>query len=156
MSQTEVMTRTEWIALGTRLYGDDSSRWEFRCAACGHVQSGRSVKARNPKVQDLSDWIWCHCEGRYNEGVGCDWSLFGLFTIHKREVVDDRGGIDQKRVELTRLLRAREADLFALEVWQANFPGKNPDYRRPNIISLRDRAGHYGLPVFLFAAEPTE
>jgi hypothetical protein len=145
MSAIEVMTRTEWIALGARLYGESSHLWEFRCPACGHVQSGASVKARSPDVKDLSDWIWCDCEGRYTPGVGCDWSLFGLFTIHKREVVDDRGGLDGKRRELLSALYARE---FALTF---------PDERGVNIISLRERASyHGGLPVFLFAAEPTE
>jgi hypothetical protein len=96
-------------------------------------------------VKDLSEWIWCHCEGRYVKGVGCDWSLFGFFPVHRREVIDDRGGVDAKRRELVSVLYGRE---FALTF---------PDERDVNIIRLRDRASiHGGLPVFRFAAESEE
>lgn len=87
-----VMSRADWLELGTRLYGPDPREWKFRCVRCGNVQSHASVKARNPQIGDTSNWIFFSCEGRHTSGVGCDWTLGGLFTIHKLEVLDDRDG----------------------------------------------------------------
>lgn len=86
------LTREEWLKLAVRLYGKDATKWKFRCVRCGHVQSHESVKAANPDIGDTSNWIFFSCEGRWREGVGCDWTLGGLFTIHKVEVLDDRDG----------------------------------------------------------------
>jgi len=83
------MSFAEWQALGKKLYGDDPRKWEFRCVRCGNVQSHASVTARNPQIGHVWRWISYACEGRHTDGVGCDWSLGGLFRIHTREVVDD-------------------------------------------------------------------
>jgi hypothetical protein len=92
MEAVERMSRVDWFELGTKLYGPDPRKWEFRCVFCAHVQSHEAAKARKPDIGDTSNWIFCCCEGRYNKDVGCDWTLGGLFRIHKREVVDDREG----------------------------------------------------------------
>jgi hypothetical protein len=44
---------------------------------------------RNPALQadNVSAWVFMSCEGRYTKGVGCDWTLGGLFRIHTLEVV---------------------------------------------------------------------
>jgi hypothetical protein len=62
---------------------------KFRCVMCGNVQSGASVCARNPeiKLEDTVNWIFFACEGRHTDGVGCDWTLGGLFQLHRLEVV---------------------------------------------------------------------
>jgi len=84
------MTRDEWIALGRKLYGEDMRKWKFRCVQCGNVQSHESVTERNPEIRNTSNWIFFSCEGRKTEGVGCDWTLGGLFKIHRLEVFDDQ------------------------------------------------------------------
>lgn len=86
------MTRPQWLERGRELYGDDPRKWKFRCVQCGNVQSHESVTARNPEIRDTSSWIFFSCEGRHTDGVGCDWTLGGLFQIHKLEVIDDRDG----------------------------------------------------------------
>lgn len=87
----EKMTHAEWNALGEKLYGEDRTKWEFRCVNCGHVQSHAAVKARDLTIGDTSNWIYFSCEGRMHKGHGCDWTLGGLFRIHKRVVVHDDG-----------------------------------------------------------------
>jgi len=87
----ERMSFAEWKALGKKLYGDDPRQWEFRCVQCGNVQSHASVTKRNPQIGNTSTWIYYSCEGRHTDGVGCDWTLGGLFRIHQREVDDEKG-----------------------------------------------------------------
>ena len=87
------LTHDEWLARGRELYGDDSRKWKFRCVICGNVQSHESVTTRNPKINPkithTSNWIYCECEGRHTEGIGCDWTLGGLLKAHKLEVIDE-------------------------------------------------------------------
>lgn len=89
----KTMTVKEWRARGEALYGKNEREWKFRCVKCGNVQSAVLVDERNPEQigQIKSNWIYFACEGRKTAGVGCDWSLGGLFTIHKLEVIDERG-----------------------------------------------------------------
>lgn len=78
----------EWVKVATSLYGDKATAWRFRCVACGHVQSVDNIRAIRPSL-DLGDWRgWIHfsCIGRRIDGVGCDWSLGGLFKIHTVQV----------------------------------------------------------------------
>lgn len=82
------MTREAWLARGRELYGEDMRQWKFRCVACGHIQSHELAKTRNPDIGDTSRWIYFSCEGRRNDQVGCDWTLGGLFQIHKLVVTD--------------------------------------------------------------------
>ena len=77
----------EWKAEAIRLYGRDERNWRFKCPNCGHVQCGKEVRERNPSlIGTISDWITCNCEGRHTPGIGCNWTLGGLFQIHKVEV----------------------------------------------------------------------
>jgi len=87
------MELKQWLARGTELYGDNMRAWRFRCVACGNVQSAELVDARNPELVGVnkSSWIYFACEGRHTAGVGCDWSLGGLFTIHRLEVIPPDG-----------------------------------------------------------------
>ena len=78
--------RTDWLKIAEALYGTDARKWEFKCPACGNVQSHESVTARNPDIGTTLDWIYQACEGRKTSGVGCDWSLYGLFKIHVLDV----------------------------------------------------------------------
>src|SRR5689334_6919969 len=81
------MTHDEWVTRGRELFGEDKRTWRFRCVRCGNVQSHELVKERNPQIGDTSSWIYYACEGRHTPNVGCDWSLGGLFRIHKLEVI---------------------------------------------------------------------
>ena len=83
------LSHREWINEAIELFGKDSKNWSFVCPSCGHIQSIKSVLEHNPSLdlKDVQNWIHYNCEGRYNEGNGCNWTLGGLFHIHKIEII---------------------------------------------------------------------
>lgn len=92
---------SDWFTLGEEKFGGDQDDWVFKCPSCGHIQSVNSIKkiqrSRSLEVSESSKiWMWItqSCAGRKIPGVGCDWTLRGLFQIHKMVVVTERGGVD--------------------------------------------------------------
>lgn len=68
-------------------YGKDRNCWLFKCPNCGHVQSVKDFYIEG--VDDPLNTAMFNCIGRYEKGKGCDWSLGGLFQIHKLAVLKD-------------------------------------------------------------------
>jgi len=93
--QRRRMTHADWEAEGERLFGPQMRTWRFVCPSCGHVQSAVDAIARNPSVDltFLRSRINFSCEGRWTPATGCDWTLGGLFQIHRLEVVTDEGNV---------------------------------------------------------------
>lgn len=89
------ITVEEWLRKGEELFGANRDDWQFKCTSCGHIQSATAARHRAPGVDAgkephwLRNYLARNCEGRLTGGVGCDWSLGGLFQIHKLEVIDD-------------------------------------------------------------------
>lgn len=77
----------DWCAVATSRFGKDSMKWEFKCPRCGNVQTMNDFKGL---VEDPSTVAYYSCLGRWKKGVGCDWTLGGLFRIHTLTV--DRDG----------------------------------------------------------------
>lgn len=80
--------------------------WEhlaFRCVMCGTIQSIHSLltAGAGKSYDDVEKYLGFSCVGRFTgagsfvkgtpPGKGCNWTLGGLFTIHKLEVVDSKG-----------------------------------------------------------------
>jgi len=82
------ITQEEWLADGNARFGEDRSLWKFKCVRCGHVQTARDF--RDIGV-DPDGRVYFSCIGRWKEGVGCDWTLGGLFQIHAVEVRLENG-----------------------------------------------------------------
>jgi hypothetical protein len=82
------MELTEWQKQGKDLFGEEAKNWRFKCVKCGHIQTAKDFKdiGMNPE-----SYVHFSCIGRWKEGVGCDWTLGGLFTIHKKEVIVEDG-----------------------------------------------------------------
>lgn len=88
-----------WLQIAKDLFGDNPDGWRFKCTSCGHVQSIGEVIKRHPELDgaDIKAWIYFSCEGRQwackreKPEVGCDWTLGGLFQIHKIAVVAPDG-----------------------------------------------------------------
>jgi len=78
----------KWIEKAKELFGKDSYNWKFKCPSCGHIQSINSMLKHTPslKAVEIENMVFVNCEGRYNAKYGCDWTLGGLFQIHKVEV----------------------------------------------------------------------
>lgn len=73
-----------------------------KCVVCGTIQSGDDwMIATGKSFDEINPKIGFSCIGRATgagphksgaaPGNGCDWTLGGLFTIHKFEVIDGDG-----------------------------------------------------------------
>jgi hypothetical protein len=100
--------RDAWMAIAAELFGADPRAWRFACPSCGHEQSHNEVKSRKSDIGDTSGWIYFACEGRHVAGVGCDWTLGGLFQIHSLEVMEDSG----RAVQCMRFAHPRADELL--------------------------------------------
>lgn len=95
----EKISIDQWLAVGEQLFGTNPENWKFKCTACGHSQSIAEVKERHPTLgsDEIKRWIHVSCEGRQwacrgrKPEAGCDWTLGGLFRIHKLEVDTGEG-----------------------------------------------------------------
>lgn len=91
--ETVTMTREEWIAKGTELFGSDMMKWKHVCPGCGHVQSVEDF--RQFEDQGATPDSACReCIGRYSGGKRwsngnlketgggpCDYAAYGLLCI---------------------------------------------------------------------------
>lgn len=83
------MTLEEWKEKGKKLFGtDDFKQWLFVCPHCGNIQSCKDFEGL---VDTPEDYAYFSCIGRFKKGVGCVWTLGGLFQIHEIEVIDKEG-----------------------------------------------------------------
>jgi len=78
MSKYQI-TEKEWEAKGVELFGDDDSKWEFKCCMCENVMSIEIAKDRFPEVKGKGWGPAQECIGRYTDKDGCDWCSYGLF-----------------------------------------------------------------------------
>lgn len=100
----------------------------FRCVMCGTAQSIRSFVAAGAKAEGVERYVGFSCEGRFRGAKaatrdhkpadpnvrGCDWSLGGLFTLHKLEV-DIGEGKRQPAFELATPEEAKALAAIPLE-----------------------------------------
>jgi hypothetical protein len=93
----KLLTKQEWEAEGTRLFGPDKLQWQFKCPVCGFVAS----------VQDWKDAgagegaVAFSCIGRHKKkarkafeecGPGpCNYAGGGLFRMNPVSVMDEEG-----------------------------------------------------------------
>jgi hypothetical protein len=101
MELTERITKKEWVAKGTQLFGENVQQWQFVCPGCGHVQKITDFKPfKNQGATPGS--VYSECIGRYTGGKSwanskdlkggpCDYAAYGLLNICPVIVVDDDG-----------------------------------------------------------------
>lgn len=74
----------------------------MKCPMCGVVQSGNDLIAANagPDFEAVEKYLGFSCLGRFtgagaprkeHDGKPCNWTLGGLFSLHKFEVVTPDG-----------------------------------------------------------------
>lgn len=71
------------------------------CPMCGTVQSAKSLIAAGAGAdfEEVEKYLGFSCVGRFTgaggenrtKGKGCDWTLGGLFHLHKLEVITEDG-----------------------------------------------------------------
>lgn len=83
--------------------GVPREHYAFRCPMCKTVQSGSDLIAAGggENFDAVQQYLGFSCVGRLTgagtpsenkgKGIGCNWSLGGLFQMHDFEVVDDEG-----------------------------------------------------------------
>lgn len=115
--QRRQVSLREFWAEGLEYYGKDCKTWVFACVRCGHHQSINDYIAAGKTEAFAELRIAFSCIGREVEGVGCDWTLGGLFTIHKLEVFEPDDPNPYPRFEFvvpeTRALSREEALAYA-------------------------------------------
>jgi hypothetical protein len=83
------LTKAQWLAMGTAIYGPDTDQWKFRCPICGNVAAIGDYRQFKDKGA-TPDSAATECLGRYKggrsafyerEGQPCDYASWGLFRI---------------------------------------------------------------------------
>jgi hypothetical protein len=95
------MTRDEFCAVCVDRFGPDTKQWQFVCPMCGTVQSVQQYYDAGLDEEHVQRVVGFSCIGRFtgqrDEGIaaksrgetwrmGCNWTLGGLFKVHKLEV----------------------------------------------------------------------
>lgn len=89
------MTKEDWVALGTELFGPDMLNWEFVCPACGNVAKVEDYRQYKDHGA-TPDTATCNCIGRYDghmnvdmgTGKPCNYTGYGLFDLCPVRVMD--------------------------------------------------------------------
>ena len=84
-AHVEVLSYANWTKELTEKWGENSKQWKFKCVQCGHAQCVQDFL--DAKVSEPESKVYFSCIGRWVKDVGCDWTLGGLFSIHKRMVI---------------------------------------------------------------------
>lgn len=82
----------------------------FKCPMCGTIQSGHDLieAGAGACFDDVEKYLGFSCVGRFTgaeqprkapDGSPCNWTLGGLFQLHKLEVITD-DGVRHPRFEL--------------------------------------------------------
>jgi len=81
-----IITHEDWLVEGKRRFGPDNRYWRFVCPSCGAEQTAQDFLDCGVDPAEIGRLIGFSCIGRFAKDKGCDWSLGGLFKIHKVEV----------------------------------------------------------------------
>jgi hypothetical protein len=91
MEKVKQISLAEWRAEGEELFGKDMNKWKFKCVQCGHVQTLQDFIDHGIDEKEAVTLFFYSCLGRWKKDVGCDWTLGGLFQIHKLVVISEYG-----------------------------------------------------------------
>lgn len=87
LNSEKIIEYDKWISELKEKFGDDSKSWSFKCPSCGNNQTIQMFI--DNKIESPEKNVYYNCIGRYVTGIGCDWTLGGLFKIHKLSVLKD-------------------------------------------------------------------
>ena len=84
-----------WRAEGERLFGQDVTKWKYKCPMCGHIAAVQDFIDAGLDGQEAANSAYCECIGRYTgkgspkkgDSSGCNWAGYGLFGIPHGGVV---------------------------------------------------------------------
>lgn len=93
MSEREQVTVADFKAEAIRRFGEKANNWKYICPKCKTVQCYQDFVDAGVDPEEAKKRIGFSCIGRVVKGVGCDWSLGGLFQIHDLELIDEDGSL---------------------------------------------------------------
>lgn len=75
----------------------------FRCPRCETPQCADDLidAGAGENIDEVEKYLGFSCVGRWNKEKGCDWTLGGLFRIHKLEVETEDGQRHPRFMPLT-------------------------------------------------------
>jgi hypothetical protein len=93
--KTVIMSKEDWTALGTQLFGPDMMNWRFVCPACGNVAAVKDFYQYRDKGAQPNA-ATCDCIGRYDghihvemgAGKPCNYTGYGLIDLCPVRVMD--------------------------------------------------------------------
>ena len=71
----EYKTINEWRDAAVSLFGNNPSKWKFKCPACGNI----AAISEFDEFDAEPDAATQECIGRYRKDKGCNWAAYGLF-----------------------------------------------------------------------------
>ena len=90
--EMKIYSLAEWRAEGVRRFGDKWGDWQFICPRCKTRQSGHDmIEATGEGPDYVERYFGFSCIGRFTTKKGCDWTLGGLFQIHRAAIIDEKG-----------------------------------------------------------------
>lgn len=87
LTSENIITYEDWIISLNDRFGPDKEKWAFRCPRCGNIQTIKDFLDHG--IDNAESRVYFSCIGRYVKGIGCDWTLGGLFKINKTSVIKD-------------------------------------------------------------------
>lgn len=85
LDSAKIVKYEDWIDKLKKNFGDDAKKWAFKCPSCGNTQTIQDFL--DNKVEEPESKVYFSCIGRFVKDKGCDWTLGGLFQIHKTSVL---------------------------------------------------------------------
>lgn len=88
----ETMTLDEFQA-ALKAQGKPIEQVTLECPRCGTLQCANDLIAAGAgnDLDEVEKYLGFSCIGRFDKSKGCDWTLGGLFKLHKFEVITPDG-----------------------------------------------------------------
>jgi hypothetical protein len=87
--EIKIVTLQKWKEKAEGLFGKDMTQWKFKCPQCGGVQTLQDFTDNS--VENAIEKFYFSCIGRWVKNRGCNWTLGGLFQVHKTIVTSADG-----------------------------------------------------------------
>lgn len=84
------MLQSDFLAECKRRHGAPRA-WAFICPMCKTRQTIQMLFDAGLSQDGVHGAMAFSCIGRYQPGIGCDWTLGGLLQMHELEIIMDQG-----------------------------------------------------------------
>jgi hypothetical protein len=91
----DTISKQDWLAEATKLFGEQTNDWKFKCPSCDRVQSYSSIKAEVESGNFKPKRYFADKDGMpdvtvYSEctSPNCNWVAYGLFCGPVTVIID--------------------------------------------------------------------